>query len=177
MLTRVTEKPRPKKLPAPLCRRREQRRGRQQRQHQHQHRKHDEGSLARLETQIGFDRFARVNEIMEARAITKFIRVSPRKVRLVVDQIRGKGVEEALNILKFTPKRSAGIVAKTVRTAVANAENTQSVDVDRLFIKQAKVDEAGMWKRFTSRAQGRATRVRKRLSHVTIVLDEAQERS
>ena len=104
---------------------------------------------------------------MEARAITKFIRVSPRKVRLVVDQIRGKGVEEALNILKFTPKRSASIVAKTVRTAVANAENTQSVDVD----------EAGMWKRFTSRAQGRATRVRKRLSHVTIVLDEAQKRS
>ena len=84
---------------------------------------------------------------METRAITKFIRVSPRKVRLVVDQIRGKGVEEALNILKFIPKRSAGIVAKTVRTAVANAENTQSVDVDRLFVKQAKVDEAGMWKR------------------------------
>lgn len=114
---------------------------------------------------------------MEARAITKFVRVSPRKVRLVVDQIRGKGVEDALNILKFTPKRSAGIVAKTVRTAVANAENTQSVDVDRLFIKQAKVDEGGMWKRFTSRAQGRATRVRKRLSHVTIVLDEGEERS
>ena len=74
---------------------------------------------------------------METRAITKFIRVSPRKVRLVVDQIRGKGVEEALNILKFIPKRSAGIVAKTVRTAVANAENTQSVDVDRLFVSEA----------------------------------------
>src|SRR5688572_14383068 len=104
---------------------------------------------------------------MEARAITKFVRVSPRKVRLVVDQIRGKGVEDALNILKFIPKR----------TAVANAENTQSVDVDRLFVKLAKVDEAGMWKRFTSRAQGRATRVRKRLSHITIILDETQERS
>jgi large subunit ribosomal protein L22 len=114
---------------------------------------------------------------MEARAITKFIRVSPRKVRLVVDQIRGKGVEEALNILTFVPKRSAGIVAKTLRAAVANAENTQSVDVDRLFVKQAKVDEAGMWKRFTPRAQGRATRIRKRLSHVTIIVDEAEERS
>jgi large subunit ribosomal protein L22 len=90
---------------------------------------------------------------METRAVTKFVRVSPRKVRLVVDQIRGKGVEEALNILKFIPKRSAGIVAKTVRTAVANAENTQSVDVDRLFVKLAQVDEGGMWKRFTSRAQ------------------------
>lgn len=113
---------------------------------------------------------------METRAISKFIRISPRKVRLVVDQIRGKGVEEALNILKFIPKRSAGIVAKTVRTAVANAENTQSVDVDRLFVKKAQVDEAGQWKRFTSRAQGRATSVRKRLSHVTIVVDEAEGR-
>jgi large subunit ribosomal protein L22 len=114
---------------------------------------------------------------MEARAITKFVRISPRKVRLVVDQIRGKGVEEALNILKFVPKRSAGIVAKTVRTALANAENTQSVDVDRLYIKQVKVDEGGMWKRFTPRAQGRATKIRKRLSHITVVLDEAGERS
>ncbi|MCE3239905.1 MAG: rplV [Deltaproteobacteria bacterium] len=113
---------------------------------------------------------------MEVRAITKFIRLSPRKVRLVVDQIRGKGVEEALNILKFTPKRSALIVSKTLRTAVANAESTQSVDVDQLYVKQANVDEAGMWKRFTPRAQGRATRIRKRLSHITIVLDEVSER-
>ena len=67
---------------------------------------------------------------------------------------RGKGVEEALNILKFVPKRSAGIVAKTLRTAMANAENTQSVDVDRLYVKQVKVDEGGMWKRFMPRAQG-----------------------
>ncbi|HET9884198.1 MAG TPA: 50S ribosomal protein L22 [Candidatus Binatia bacterium] len=113
---------------------------------------------------------------MEVRAITKFIRLSPRKVRLVVDQIRGKGVEEALNILKFTPKRSALIVSKTLRTAVANAESTQSVDVDQLYVKKANVDEAGMWKRFTPRAQGRATRIRKRLSHITIVLDEVSER-
>ncbi len=113
---------------------------------------------------------------MEARAVTRFIRLSPRKVRLVADEIRGKGVEEALNILKFVPKRSAGIVAKTLRTALANAENTQSVDVDRLYVKQVKVDEGGMWKRFTPRAQGRATRIRKRLSHVTIVLDETTER-
>jgi len=110
---------------------------------------------------------------MEARAITKYVRISPRKVRLVVDQIRGKGVEEALNILKFVPKRSAGIVAKTLRTAIANAQNTQSVDVDRLYVKQVKVDEGGMWKRFTPRAQGRATKIRKRLSHVTVIVDEA----
>ena len=98
-------------------------------------------------------------------------------MRLVVDQIRGRGVEDALNVLKFIPKRSAGLIAKTLRTAVANAENTQSVDVDRLYVKQVKVDEAGMWKRFMPRAQGRATKVRKRLSHVTIVLDESEERS
>jgi large subunit ribosomal protein L22 len=114
---------------------------------------------------------------MEARAITRFVRLSPRKVRLVVDQIRGKGVEEALNILKFVPKRSAGVVAKTLRTAVANAENTQSVDVDRLYVKRVLVDEAGMWKRFMPRAQGRATRIRKRLSHITIIVDEAEESS
>jgi large subunit ribosomal protein L22 len=114
---------------------------------------------------------------MEARAITRFVRLSPRKVRLVVDLIRGKGVDEALSILKFVPKRSAGIVAKTLRTAVANAENTQSVDVDRLYVKRAKVDDAGMWKRFMPRAQGRATHIRKRLSHITIIVDEAGGRS
>ena len=113
---------------------------------------------------------------MEARAITRFVRFSPRKVRLVVDQIRGKGVEEALNILKFVPKHSAAMVAKTLRAAVANAEGTQSVDVDRLYVKRVTVDEGGMWKRFMPRAMGRATRIRKRLSHITIVLDEADER-
>jgi len=114
---------------------------------------------------------------METRAITRFVRVSPQKMRLVVDQIRGKGVEDALNTLKFVPKRSAGIVAKTLRAAVANAENTQSVDVDRLVVKQVKIDGAGIWKRFMPRAQGRATKIRKRLSHVTVVLDEAAEGS
>jgi large subunit ribosomal protein L22 len=109
---------------------------------------------------------------MEVKAITRMARVSPRKVRLVVDQIRGCRVEDALNVLRFTPKRSAAIVAKTLRAAIANAENTQNVDVDRLYVKQIMVDEAGMWKRFMPRAMGRATRVRKRLSHITIVVDE-----
>ncbi len=111
---------------------------------------------------------------MEARAILRFIRVSPRRVRLVVDQIRGKEVEKALDILKFTPKRSAAIVAKVLKSAIANAENTQTVDVDRLYVKRALVDEGGMWKRFMPRAMGRATRVRKRLSHITLVIDERE---
>ncbi|MFB3108768.1 MAG: 50S ribosomal protein L22, partial [Candidatus Binatia bacterium] len=80
--------------------------------------------------------------------MTRFLRVAPRKVRLVVDQIRGKEVESALNILKFTPKRAAGIVTRVLRTAITNAENTQSVDVDRLYVKRVTVDEGGMWKRF-----------------------------
>jgi large subunit ribosomal protein L22 len=93
---------------------------------------------------------------------------------LVVDQIRGKEVEKALDILKFTPKRSAAIVAKVLKSAIANAENTQSVDVDRLYVKRALVDEGGMWKRFMPRAMGKATRVRKRLSHITVVIDERE---
>lgn len=109
---------------------------------------------------------------MEARAVTKFYRTSPRKVRLVVDQIRGKKVEEALNLLKFVPKHSAAIVAKTLRAAVANAEGTQNLDVDRLYVKRVTVDGAGMWKRFMPRAMGRATRIRKRISHIVIVVDE-----
>jgi large subunit ribosomal protein L22 len=100
------------------------------------------------------------------------VRVAPRKVRLVVDQIRGRKVEDALNILRLTQKRSAAIVAKTLRSAIANAENTQSVDVDRLYVKRVTVDEGGMWKRFMPRAMGRATRVRKRLSHITVIVDE-----
>ena len=109
---------------------------------------------------------------MEARAVSRFIRVSPRKMRLVVDEVRGKPVDDALTLLKFVPKGCAGVVAKTLRSAIANAENTQSVDVDRLYVKRVNVDEAGMWKRFMPRGMGRATRIRKRLSHLTIVVDE-----
>lgn len=109
---------------------------------------------------------------METCAKTKFLQVSPRKVRLVVDQIRGKEVEEALNILKFTPKRSAALLTKVLRTAIANAENTQSVDVDKLYVKQVTVDGGGMLKRSMPRAMGRTTPIRKRLSHVTVVIDE-----
>ena len=109
---------------------------------------------------------------MESRAKSKFIRVSPRKMRLVVDEVRGKSIDEALTLLKFVPKGCAGVVAKTLRSAIANAENTQSVDVDRLYVKNVSVDEAGMWKRFMPRGMGRATRIRKRLSHLTVVVDE-----
>jgi len=98
--------------------------------------------------------------------------MTPRKARLVVDLIRGKAVGDALSVLDFTPKRAARVIAKTLRSAVANAENTQNVDVDRLYVKRVFVDEGPTQKRTLPRAQGRATRVHKRSSHVTVVVDE-----
>jgi len=111
---------------------------------------------------------------MEAKAISRHVRMSAQKVRLVVDLVRGKRVEDALNILDYTPKRAARAVAKTVRSVLANAQNTQSVDVDRLFIKRVFVDGGATWKRFTPRAQGRATPIRKRTCHITVVVDERE---
>ncbi len=109
---------------------------------------------------------------MEARAHTRFIRIAPRKVRLVAALIRGKSVEQALGILAHTPKRAARTVAKTLRSAVANAEHGQRVDVDALFVKRAYVDEGPTGTRFLPRAHGRATPMFKRSSHLTVVVDE-----
>ena len=110
--------------------------------------------------------------MMEASAKLKFARLSPQKTRLVVDMVRGKAVQEALNILTFSPQRPAGIVAKLVRSAVANAEQKGVSDVDRLFVKAVFVDQGPALKRFIPRAQGRATRIRKPTSHITVVLEE-----
>ncbi len=109
---------------------------------------------------------------MEVRAITRYVRISPRKARLVADLVRGKNVEEALNILALTPKKAARILTKTLKSAVANAVDTQSVDVDTLYVKRVYVDGGPMWKRFIPRAHGRATPIRKRTSHFTVVVDE-----
>lgn len=111
---------------------------------------------------------------MEARAVSRHLRISPRKARLVVDMIRGKNVGEALRILDFTPRKAARMVTKTLKSVIANAENTQSVDVDRLYVKRIAVDEGVTIKRFLPRAHGRATPIRKRTSHITIVVDERQ---
>jgi len=109
---------------------------------------------------------------METRAVAKYVRISPRKVRLVIDQVRGKRVEEALNMLTFAPQKAAGIVKKVIQSAVANAEQNDNVDVDSLYIKKIYADEGPTLKRFRPRALGRATRIRKRTSHLTVVLDE-----
>jgi len=99
-------------------------------------------------------------------------RMSPRKVRLVVDLIRGRAVEEALNILTFSPKAAARPLGKLLKSAVANADQKGGMDLDKLVVKTAFVDEGSTWRRWLPRAQGRATRIHKRTSHVTIVLGE-----
>jgi large subunit ribosomal protein L22 len=109
---------------------------------------------------------------METSAVAKFVRISPRKIRLIMDQVRGKRVDEALNMLSFAPQKGAPILKKLINSAVANAEQNSGVDVDALFVKRVYADEGPTLKRFRPRAQGRATRIRKRSSHLTVVLDE-----
>jgi large subunit ribosomal protein L22 len=108
---------------------------------------------------------------MEVKAKLRFTRIAPRKARLVADLIRGKRSEEAVSILTFTPKAAARIIIKLLRSAIANADQ-KKVDVDRLYVKTIMVDQGPTMKRFMPRALGRATTIRKRTSHITIVLDE-----
>jgi large subunit ribosomal protein L22 len=110
---------------------------------------------------------------MEARAIAKYLRVSPRKVRLSADLIRGKRVEEAINLLAHTPKAGAKLVSKVVQSALANAGQDKSIDVDTLFVKTIYVNQGPTLKRFRPKPMGRAGRIRKRTCHVTVVLSEA----
>lgn len=109
---------------------------------------------------------------MEAKAISKYVRVSPQKARLVVDLIRGKRIDEAMTILTLNTKAVSRTITKVLKSAVANAENTKKLDVDRLFVKTAFVDQGPPLKRMRARAMGRANVIRKRTSHITIVLDE-----
>ena len=110
---------------------------------------------------------------MEARATAKFIRVSPQKTRLVAENIKGKPIEDALNILKFTPKKSAQVLSKVLTSAIANAEQLPGIDIDSLFVKTVRVDEGPRWKRIQPRAMGRAYRIVKKTSHITVVVDES----
>jgi large subunit ribosomal protein L22 len=109
---------------------------------------------------------------MEATAKLSFVRLSPQKARLVIDLVRGKRVQEALNILKFSPQRAAEIVAKLVGSAVANAEQKGVGDVDRLFVKTIFVDQGPVLRRFMPKGRGSASRIRKPTSHITVVLGE-----
>jgi large subunit ribosomal protein L22 len=109
---------------------------------------------------------------MEVKAVVKYVRISPQKVRRLVDTVKGQPVETGLNILKFMPLRAARIVEKLVRSAVANADQNPDIDVDTLVIRNITADPGPSLKRFRARARGRGTRILKRTSHITVILAE-----
>jgi large subunit ribosomal protein L22 len=111
---------------------------------------------------------------MRVKAVAKRLRIAPQKARLVADQVRGKPVAEALNILNFSTQKSATLVRKVLESAIANAENNEAADVDELRISEILVDEGFTLKRIKPRAKGRADRITKRTSHITVtVTDDA----
>ena len=111
---------------------------------------------------------------MESTAIAKFQRVSPQKARLVARNVKGLPVEDALNMLKFTPNKPAGVLYMVVHSALANAAQYPGIDVDSMYVKDIVVNEGPTWKRFMSGSQGRASRINKRTSHITVVLAEQE---
>ena len=115
---------------------------------------------------------------MESRAVLRFTRVSPFKAREIANLVRGKRVEDALSMLKFMPKKASYILEKTIKSAVANAEQTEdSPALEDLWVKKITIDEGPIMRRFQFRAQGRVYRIRKRTSHITVVLgDEGFEK-
>jgi large subunit ribosomal protein L22 len=110
---------------------------------------------------------------MEALARARYIRISPRKARLVADLIRGKSAGQASQLLSYMPKSAAPLIRKVLLSAIANAENKGDIDIDTLYVKKILVDQGPTQKRFMPRAMGRATSIHKKTSHITIVLDEA----
>jgi large subunit ribosomal protein L22 len=109
---------------------------------------------------------------VEARATAKYIRIAPRKAGQVAGIVRGKNVNEALAILKYTPKVAAPVIAKVIKSAMANAENNYNMDVDKLYVAEICANQGPTMKRFMPRAMGRATTIRKRTSHIEVVLKE-----
>ena len=112
---------------------------------------------------------------MKAHAQAKHVRQSPYKVRRVLDLVRGLPVDEARSVLEFTNRRSADTIKKVLNSAVANAEHNFALDADELFVAEAFADEGPTLKRWRPRARGRATRIRKRTSHITIVVADEEE--
>jgi large subunit ribosomal protein L22 len=110
---------------------------------------------------------------MEVKAIARHVRISPQKVRMLADAIKGKPVDKAMDMLRFMPQKSAGIVEKVLRSAVSNADQKPDIDIDTLIVGNLLVDCGPTLKRFKARARGRGTRILKRTSHVTVVLTEA----
>lgn len=111
----------------------------------------------------------------EARAHARYVRIAPRKVRVVVDLVRGKPAKEALTLLRFVPKRASRTVAKVIQSAMANATHNYEMDEGRLYVARASVDEGPAQKRIQPRMRGQAFPIRKRTSHITVVLRERGE--
>jgi large subunit ribosomal protein L22 len=109
---------------------------------------------------------------MEVKATAKYMRISAQKVRKIVGAIKGKPAEAGINALKFMPQKSAGLVEKILRSAIANADQNAKMDVDSLMIKNIIVNEGPTLKRFRARARGRASRILKRTSHITVIVSE-----
>lgn len=109
---------------------------------------------------------------MEVKAVSKYVRISPRKVQKVVGAIKGKPVEAGLEILRFMPQKAAKILDKIVRSAVANADQNPDIDIDLLVIHNIVADQGPTLKRWRARARGRGTRILKRTSHITVILAE-----
>ena len=114
------------------------------------------------------------HNVTEARAKLSYARISSRKVKIVIDLIRNKNVSEALAILKYTPKAAAEIVEKLLKSAIANAENNFGMDTEKLYVAEIFANQGPTLKRVRPRAQGRAFRIRKRTSHITVVLKEME---
>lgn len=111
---------------------------------------------------------------MEAKAVARYVRIAPRKCRVVIDLIRGKHVDEALSILRFVPKRASVPIAKVVKSAAANAEHNYNLNRDRLVITKAYVDQGPTLKRYHPRQRGQAFPILKRTSHITVVVAEKE---
>src|SRR2546422_5106036 len=109
---------------------------------------------------------------IEVRAVARNVRMSPQKVRLICDAIKGKGVNEALSVLRFMPQRASEPVAKAVKSAVANAENNLDLDAQDLLVLRAQADEGLSLRRFRAKARGRIGRFRRRATHITVVVAE-----
>jgi len=112
---------------------------------------------------------------MQTQAVLRFVRLSPLKARQVAALVRGKKVDEAVNILKYSPQKAARIIKKVLDSAIANAENNQGADVDELKVRTITVDEGPRMKRISPRAKGRADRIVKRTSHITITVGDSRK--
>ncbi|HUX82597.1 MAG: 50S ribosomal protein L22 [Halothiobacillus sp.] len=109
---------------------------------------------------------------MQATALHRYARISPQKARLVADLVRGQGVAQAIETLAFSPKKGADLIKKVLESAIANAENNEGADVDRLHVALIMIDEGPVLKRFRARAKGRGARILKRTSHIKVTVSE-----